>query len=225
MEVLSQSLQPYKQVIGSVAMYVTIAQFLTGGAICWEIYNKKSSKGYSATPFIGGIAIGILMVKYGYLLSDQITINVNVVAILFNSIWAAIYYQYSENKWEEFGKPTSYAVALVAVFLGYAAVEDPKHLEFRYSFLTTILMLLLLGAPLTGLKEIIEKKDASTIPLPMTFMAALVTFLWLLYGIILNNTFMVVQNVIAFGICVTQLVLIALYPKRINASAHSQHDN
>lgn len=36
-------------------------------------------------------------------------------------------------------------------------------------------------------------KDASSIPFPMTFMATIVTFLWLLYGIILDNSFMVVS--------------------------------
>lgn len=40
---------------------------------------------------------------------------------------------------------------------------------------------------------IVEKQDASSIPFPMTFMGAVVSFLWLLYGIILLNYFMVVR--------------------------------
>lgn len=42
-------------------------------------------------------------------------------------------------------------------------------------------------------KLILEKEDASSIPFPMTLMGSVVTFLWLLYGIVLLNYFMIVR--------------------------------
>lgn len=57
MEALSQTLQPYKDIIGQVAGIVTIAQFFSGSFICKDIYKKGSTKGIEATPFIGGIVV------------------------------------------------------------------------------------------------------------------------------------------------------------------------
>lgn len=57
MEGLSRSLQPYKGIIGSVASVVTIAQFFSGGVICKDIYNRKTTAGVSAMPFVGGLVM------------------------------------------------------------------------------------------------------------------------------------------------------------------------
>lgn len=59
----------------------------------------------------------------------------------------------------------------------------------------------------------IREKDASSIPIPIVFMAFWVSLLWLIYGVILNNIFMVVQNIIGLIICTVQLVLYVIYPK------------
>lgn len=48
-------------------------------------------------------------------------------------------------------------------------------------------------------KSIIAKKDASSIPFPITLMAAIVTFLWFIYGIILQNNFMIVSDFFISG--------------------------
>lgn len=57
MEALSQSLQPYKELVGEVASYVTIAQFFSGVFVCRDIYKKGTSKGVSPMPFIGGVTM------------------------------------------------------------------------------------------------------------------------------------------------------------------------
>ncbi|XP_050498588.1 sugar transporter SWEET1 [Diabrotica virgifera virgifera] len=212
MEALSNILQPYKNVVGQTASIVTIAQFFSGAFICKDIYKKKSTAGIQAVPFIGGITIGILMLKLALLMNDAAMLQVNVAAIGLNVLYLAFYYYYSADKYNEVLKPGSVGVAIVAVFIGYSLVEAPELLEYRYSLVVTILMLALIGAPLLDVKAIIDKRDASSIPFPLTFMGTIVTALWLIYGIILQNAFMIVQNVIGFLLCLVQLVLIFKYP-------------
>lgn len=57
MESLSKSLQPYKDVVSTVASIITIGQFFSGILVCKDIYNKGSTKGIPSTPFIGGIVM------------------------------------------------------------------------------------------------------------------------------------------------------------------------
>ncbi|XP_044753679.1 sugar transporter SWEET1-like [Coccinella septempunctata] len=211
MESLHDLLLPYKEEVGKLAGIVTIAQFFSGIFICRDIYNQGSTKGISSIPFVGGITIGVLNLKYGFLLQDEVMNVVNTAAIILNLLYLSFYFLYSNNTWGDIYKPGIYGALLVSVCLGYTEVESPDLLEYRYGLLVTVLMLLLMGSPLIDIKTIISSKDASSIPFPLTFMAAIVTFLWLLYGIILDNTFMVVQNVLGFLVCFVQLVLIFLY--------------
>jgi solute carrier family 50 protein (sugar transporter) len=164
------------------------------------------------------------MLKYGLLLQDDVMLVVNVTAIVLNAIYCAFYYLYSGDKWNELFKPLSVSMGLVAVLWGYCAWEDPTLLEFRYGLIVTILMLLLLGNPLLGVREMIQNKDASQIPFVLTLMGTLVTFAWLLYAIILMNNFMIVQNVIGFILCFVQLILIFKYPgKPTEATKKKKH--
>ncbi|XP_076266814.1 sugar transporter SWEET1-like isoform X2 [Rhynchophorus ferrugineus] len=225
MDSLSEYLQPYKGLVGEVASYVTILQFFSGCFVCKDIYNKHSTRGINPTPFIGGIALGILNLKYGLLLSDPAMIKVNIAAIFLNIVYSLFFYQFAEDKVIEVLKPLSFAFAIVAVILGYAGFENPDNLEFRFGFILTVLSLALLGAPLKDLRKIISNRDASSIPFSITFMATLVTFLWLIYGVILLNTFMIIQNTIGFLLSLTQVILIFLYPGRESSSNSSQNSS
>lgn len=55
MESVSQILEPYRDIVGEIATYVTIAQFFSSVPLCRDIYKKGSTKGFVATPFIGGL--------------------------------------------------------------------------------------------------------------------------------------------------------------------------
>jgi solute carrier family 50 protein (sugar transporter) len=224
MESAAKLLQPYKDVIGRVASFLTIAQFFSGVFICRDIQKKGNTRDVSSVPFVGGIMVGLAMLKYGLLLQDDVMLVVNVTAIVLNAIYCAFYYLYSADKWNELFKPLSVSMGLVAVLWGYCAWEDPTLLEFRYGLIVTILMLLLLGNPLLGVREMIQNKDASQIPFVLTLMGTLVTFAWLLYAIILMNNFMIVQNVIGFILCFVQLILIFKYPgKPTEATKKKKH--
>ncbi|XP_023029089.1 sugar transporter SWEET1 isoform X2 [Leptinotarsa decemlineata] len=211
---LSRILQPHKETVGQIASVVTIAQFFSGAFVCKDIYRKGTTQGTPSTPFIGGLVVGMLMLKHAILLNDPAMLQVNVAAIILNIIYTSFYYVYSSEKYQEILKPLAIGVGMVAIFFGYAEIEDPRNLEYRYGLIVTLLMLLLIASPLLDLKQIIEKKDASSIPFPLTFMGAIVSFLWLLYGIILMNEFMMIQNAIGFVLCVGQLILIFMYPAR-----------
>lgn len=91
------------------------------------------------------------MLKYALILDDPVMLQVNVAAISLNIVYIIVYYLYSQKKWEELYVPLSYGTALVAASLSYAGWENPENLEYRYGLYVTVLMLLLLGAPLADL--------------------------------------------------------------------------
>lgn len=51
---LSETLQPYKEVVSNTASIVTIIQLLTPILLLNDIRKAKSSAGFSIVPFLGG---------------------------------------------------------------------------------------------------------------------------------------------------------------------------
>lgn len=204
-------LEEYKDTVATIAGLTTIAQFFSPVFMCKDIVSKGSSKDVDPMPFIGGMVMSILMLQLGLILQDPAMIPVNIFGFSLNLIYFFIHYTYSTDRASLISKVTK-GIALVAVLVGYANWEHADNVEFRYGIIVTLLMLCLVGAPLLQLGEIIKTKSTAGLPFPLILSGSVVTFLWLLYGIIIKNVFLQVQNLVAFTLCATQLSLFVIYP-------------
>lgn len=120
---------------------------------------------YDFTIFDCYFRSGILVLKYALMLQDKAMFQVNLAAIILNSLYLLCYFIYSRNTWEEIYRPCLRGFGLIAALFTYMAWEDPSKVEYRYGLIVTILMLLLMGAPL---REVVCKLY-NTMPKIMQF--------------------------------------------------------
>lgn len=122
-------------------------------------------------------------------------IRVNFLGLAVNILYLCCFYFYTPNNnktavWGQLG----IGGALSAAVLAYSNYEDPKLLEFRLGMLLTVCLFGLVASPYLSLGEIIKKKSTEGLPFPIILSGTIVSFLWLVYGIILNNGVMVVST-------------------------------
>ena len=214
-------LEDYREAVATCASICTMGQMLAGTLICKDIYRKGSSKGFDPMPFLGGIGMCILMLQYAWILGDPAMININVFGVLTNTAYMAVYYYYSQHTKDTLALIGKVA-AFVMVFLTYAQVENSEKIEFRFGVVVTVLLLLLIASPLVHLGEIIKTKNTDILPFPLIFMGTIVSFQWLLYGLIINNVFVIFQNVVGFTLSVMQLSLFVIFPSKSKAKQSVQ---
>jgi len=80
--------------------------------------------------------------------------------------------------------------------------------------IVTLLLYALIASPMAELGEIIRNKSTEGLPFPIIFMGFAVGLTWLVYGIILNSLFMVMQNLVAVLLSGFQLGLFIVYPSK-----------
>ncbi|XP_076625765.1 sugar transporter SWEET1 isoform X1 [Colletes latitarsis] len=214
-------LEDYKEVVGTCASITTMGQMLAGTLICKDIYRKGSSKGVDPMPFLGGIGLCILMLQYAFILKDLTMVNINIFGCLTNTMYMAVYYYFTPNTKDTLaliGKVTAIVVALLA----YAQVENSEKIEFRFGLIVTGLLLSLIAAPLVHIGEIVKTKNTDILPFPLILMGTLVSFQWLLYGVIIDNGFVIFQNAVGFFLSVVQLSMFAIFPSKSKANSTSQ---
>jgi len=207
------ALEDYKDIVAAAASITTIAQFFSGMFICKDIVKKGSTENVSCVPFVGGTAMGVLMLKYSNILNDPAMTRVNVVGLSLNLGYLICYYIYCANK-RDVQQQVFYATGFVAALLAYVFWEDPDIVEFRYGLIITVLLMFLIASPLLSLGDVIRTKSTKTLPFPLILSGTVVTFLWLLYGIIIKNPFIQFQNVVGFLLSAIQLSLFAIYPSK-----------
>jgi solute carrier family 50 protein (sugar transporter) len=213
MELISQVLAPYKDIIGTVAGVVTMAQFISPIPLILDFRRTKTTSGFSVVPFLWGAVFGILNLQFGLILNDATTIRVNTIGVVLSSVYLYFFYNYTKR--EDLGKLfQSFGIAggFLAAALSYAQYENPELIEYRFGILLTAVLFYLIGAPLFQLKGIIRNKSTHGLPFPMIATGSVVSTLWMLYGFALNNPTIAFQNVVAVIICLIQLSLFAIYP-------------
>ncbi|XP_051157394.1 sugar transporter SWEET1 [Leptopilina boulardi] len=221
------ALEDYKDIVGTSAAISTVGQMLAGVLICKDIYKRKSSQNIDPMPFIGGMGMSVLVLQYALILKDFAMINVNVVGFILNVLYTSFYYSYCPTK-SKLLSTLAKTAALVAIFIGYAQMEDESKIEFRFGIIVTIVMFLLLASPLIHLGEIFKTKSTEMLSFPIIFMATIVTFQWLLYGLIIDNSFIVFQNAVGFTLSASELLLFVIFPStpaKIASSKDIKKDN
>ncbi|XP_046391125.1 sugar transporter SWEET1 isoform X2 [Ischnura elegans] len=178
-----------------------------------DIARQGNTENVSIVPFLGGIVVGSLNLKYGSLLQDDPMILVSLVAILLNIVYVLGYYVYTDSKGEVRMQALK-SFLFVAFLLSYAQMESPVLIEFRFGVIVTVLQMFLLASPLFSLGTVIRTKSTATLPFPLILSGSVVTFLWLLYGIILENGFLLFQNIMGLSLLLAQLSLFAIYPSK-----------
>lgn len=68
MDAAANILQPYKEIVGHVTTIMTMARFLSGSFICWDIYKQGSTRGIGIMPFLLGLALYVFLFKITFLL-------------------------------------------------------------------------------------------------------------------------------------------------------------
>lgn len=210
---ISRALLPHKDKVGGFAGIVTILHFLSGTLLCNDIRKRGTARDIPFTPFLGGLVLSVLSVQFGVHMRDETGIKVNLIGFALSTIYCVIYYWYTpnEDKTKIWGK-LGMAGAFTAALLAYCQYEDPKLVEFRFGMILTGLLLCVIAAPLLDLPEIVRKQSTEGMPLPMIVSGTVVSTAWLMYGVTLNNDFLIYQNVVAVAICAIQLSLFAIYP-------------
>ncbi|XP_041772669.1 sugar transporter SWEET1-like [Anopheles merus] len=213
MESIAVALQPYKDTVGLTAAIVTVVQFFSGVLSLNAIRRQGNTRGFSALPFLGGTVFCLLNIQFGQMLRDDGMIRVNFIGLALNLLYVCGFYLYTEGPaktavWGQIGL----AGALTAGVLSYVQYEDPQLVEFRFGLILTGLLWTLVGMPLLGLGDILKKKSTEGLPFPIIFLGAVVSFAWLLYGIILRSNFLVVQNLMALALSAVQLSLFIIFP-------------
>lgn len=99
------------------------------------------------------------------------------------------------------------------VFLPKAYGIKEETVQHIVGFFTVATSLAMFGSPLILVKRVIQERNTNLLPLPMIMAGAVTCSLWLTYGILLDDAFIIAPNAANLILSVVQLVLFCVYPR------------
>lgn len=211
-------LQEYKDIIATVATIVTIIQFLSGIEICRRIIKQGSTGDISGFPFVGGVFSTSTWLTYSLLLWDVSMSITNAVGLTLQVIYLCTYVRYciSTVPWLAVRRQMVAATVVVASIQYYVFLsgDDTETIKTRIGLMCCLGSIIFCASPLVSLTEVFRTQSTDVLPFPLIFSTCLVSGLWWLYGITIQNNFVKYPNLIGFVISSFQLFLFIVYPSK-----------
>lgn len=199
-------------IVGNVATVCTILSGLSGLPICWEFIQKGSTLNASILPFLAGMVCTNLWFQYSIILSDSMLMTVNVITWLLQTMYVLCYSIITSNK-----KTTlkMLGIAVSFLFLTYIYgfhVIGKSAAANTIGFLAAFSSIAASAAPLASVSQVLSTKSSESLPFPIIFSTFIVTALWFIYGVLVEDSFIQIPNLIGATLSGFQLCLIFLYP-------------
>ncbi|XP_074596574.1 sugar transporter SWEET1-like [Brevipalpus obovatus] len=197
--------------ISYLTLAVTILSFSAGVSICQKIKRKGSSSDFSVAPFLAGLLSTFLWLRYALFIQDKIGIVVNTIGAVTFLIYTLFYYYYTLNK-SSVNKKFAILIALIiALVLVCNARPDPVYFS---GIIASAASLGFASSPAVTIVDVFKTKSTEKLPFSFILSSFVVSSLWFVYGILVNDPFVQVPNGIITLISGLQLSLFAIFPSK-----------
>uniref|UniRef100_A0A1Q3G2F9 Sugar transporter SWEET n=1 Tax=Culex tarsalis TaxID=7177 RepID=A0A1Q3G2F9_CULTA len=204
----------FQDVLGTSATISTVLQFLTGSVICHRYIRKKSTGETSGFPFVSGFLSCFLWLKYGMLTEEHVVIFVNIIGSVLFFSYVLVYFTFSINKRVVIRQFLGACVFIMLCTI-YTIYESNREKAVNVSGLVCCCVgVLFFASPLTKLAHVINTKNTESLPFPIIIASFFVSLQWFIYGLLIEDRFIQVPNLLGCLLSAIQLMLYVIYPSR-----------
>eukprot|EP01098_Paradermamoeba_levis_P014286 TRINITY_DN6763_c0_g1_i1.p1 TRINITY_DN6763_c0_g1~~TRINITY_DN6763_c0_g1_i1.p1 ORF type:complete len:213 (+),score=26.84 TRINITY_DN6763_c0_g1_i1:104-742(+) len=192
---------------------LTIFLFLSPWKTIQEIQDKKSTGSFTSSPYVAMIINCAFWLGYGYLVQNFTILLVNTVGLLCGLYYTFIFYLNADDK--TFVQRQVLSVLLLSmVIMGYLVGYLPREdMALNLGLIASIFSILLFGSPLFKLGKMIKSKNSDGLDPRLTVCSLLSCLAWSLYGLLLNDSNIIVPNSVGFVLSCVQAAVLVVYSK------------
>ncbi|ETP46051.1 hypothetical protein F442_07660 [Phytophthora nicotianae P10297] len=183
------------------------------------VHQQKSTASMpSSLPILSMLANCVGWGLYGLLIGDYFPLVVtNIVGVVLSLFYLAVYYHHEANKGRLLLEILATTLVLVGLVL-YPFIAASEGIEEEtihdiVGFVTVAISAVMFGSPLVLVKRVIQERNTELLPLTMIVAGAVNCILWLTYGLLLEDLFVIVPNAANLLLGVIQLGLFCCFPR------------
>lgn len=178
--------------------------------VCYRIWQKGSTADVDPSPFLAGCGATFLWLRYALMLEDATMTGVNVVRLSAFSCYVLFYYAMSGNRSRISIKIIS-LICILTVIVLVCSSRGPDEI-FWSAICACSSSLVCCASPLAGLRRVLRTKSCESLPFAFIAFSFLNSVSWSWYGLLANNNFIILPNVMGGVIAFFQLLLFLVYP-------------
>ncbi|XP_069074516.1 sugar transporter SWEET1 [Pleurodeles waltl] len=188
-------MEDFMALLSCLCVLFTVGMFTTGLSDLHKMFSTRSVDNIQFLPFLTTDLNNIGWFYYGYLKDDWTLMSVNCIGISLQTLYILVYLRFTPEKCSILMKCL---VSLAVLFLGYCyfyiQIPDVPTRLSRLGLFFSILTIGMYMSPLIDLAKIIKTKSTKCLSFPLTVATFLTSTSWVLYGMQLNDPYIMVPN-------------------------------
>ncbi|KAH7472588.1 hypothetical protein PRIC1_012052 [Phytophthora ramorum] len=183
------------------------------------VHQQKSTASMpSVLPVLSMVANCVAWGLYGLLIGDYFPlVATNIVGLAFSLFYLVVYYRHEPNKGslrlEILATMLLLAGLVLYPFVAESEGAEEETVQDIVGFVTVAISAVMFGSPLVLVKRVIQERNTELLPLTMIVSGAVNCVLWLGYGLLRQDAFVIVPNAANLLLGVVQLGLFGVFPR------------
>lgn len=197
------------------ATIATVGFFISGVLTCQKMVQNGSTDNVPLLPFVTTFLNCMMWASYGILKNDSALIPVNLSGMMLQVLYILCFLYYCKQKGKEL-KIILYAalVSLALYFYVMQYITEETQRVAHLGFACIIFTVTMQASPLAAVAKVVRTKSTESMQFIFSFMMVLVSFLWLCYGIAVDDINIKVPNASGVILGLIQLSLFCIYPSK-----------
>ncbi|RLN97921.1 hypothetical protein BBJ28_00020462 [Nothophytophthora sp. Chile5] len=172
----------------------------------------------SALPVLSMVANCVAWGLYGLLIGDYFPlVATNIVGVSLSLFYLVVYYRHASNQ-ARLLLHILVTTLLLSLLVAYPVVADyageqPEEVHDLVGFVTVAISAVMFGSPLVLVHKVLQDRNTELLPLAMIVAGVVNCSLWLAYGLLIGDSFVVVPNAANLLLGVVQLALFGIFPR------------
>ncbi|CAL1405695.1 unnamed protein product [Linum trigynum] len=215
--------------IGILGNITSIMMYLAPMWTFWRVYRSKSTEGFHSVPYVASQFSAMLWIYYAVLKSNDLLLVVNSVGFAVETFYILAFVAYAPKQ----AKILTVKLVSVTSVGGFIAILVLTRFfakgEVRLQvvgWLCAALSCFMFASPLTIMRQVMHTKSVEFMPFTLSFFLFLSATLWLAYGLLLHDYYIMIPNGVGVVLGMAQMFLYGCYCKeRKKGSVENQNGN
>ncbi|XP_054903856.1 sugar transporter SWEET1 [Poeciliopsis prolifica] len=183
------------QLLSWACIVFTVGMFSTGLTDLKKMRESKSADNIQFLPFLTTCLNNLGWLFYGTLKRDPTIVVVNIIGALLQILYIVMYLLYTKQKRLVVLQTLAAAAVLVCGWLYFTTILTEGKARLNQLGLTcSVVTVSMYLSPLTDLVAIIRSGDVQVLSFPLTVATFFTSTAWVLYGLQLNDYYIMVPN-------------------------------
>ncbi|RLN93872.1 hypothetical protein BBJ28_00024627 [Nothophytophthora sp. Chile5] len=186
------------------------------------IYRRKGTGDVRVLPIVMIFCNSHIWAMYGYETDDIFPLFAeSVFGEVVNLVFLFVYYRFStERKYIRrlcFWSAVALVIVTLYVILATTGVTHESHSEMKtiLGYVSVVINICMYGSPLAAMVHVVRTKSAASIPIVFCAVSFVNCALWTVFGVGIDDMFVLAPNAIATVLSAVQIVLYGVYrPKK-----------